>query len=71
MENTENKESEVQVLKKTNEEYIREMEKFLDTASNIEDEDLQERVIFQMLKCDKILTEMTEKLCKKYHTNQV
>lgn len=64
-------ENEIENFKKTNEEYVKQIERFLDIASNIQDKDLQERIIFQMLRCDKILTDMTVKLCRKYHENKV
>lgn len=64
-------ESEIEKFKQTNEEYINEITRFLDVVSNIKDEELQEVIIFQMLRCDKILTEMTENLCKKYKDNKV
>lgn len=46
--------------KEKNEKYIVELEKFFDVVDNIENEDLRLRVIYQMLKCDKILTEIAE-----------
>lgn len=64
-------ESEIEKFKRTNEEYIKQMERFLDIASNIKDKELQESIIFQMLRCEKILTDMTEKLCEKYNKNIV
>ena len=46
--------------KENNEEYIRALEKFLDRASNIQDEELRESVINNMLVCDSILTRISE-----------
>lgn len=61
--------SKIERLKKTNEEYIKDLERFLDITSNVKDKDLQERIIFQMLRCDRTLTQMTEKLCEDYNGN--
>lgn len=48
---------------KTNDEnYIRELQKMLDIIENVEDEELRNRIIIQYLKCDKIITELAEKL---------
>lgn len=46
--------------KEKNEKYIIELNKFFDIVDNIENEDLKLRVIYQMLTCDKILTEIAE-----------
>lgn len=47
--------------KNSDEKYIKALEKFLDRASNIKDEELRESVINNMLVCDQILTEISEK----------
>lgn len=41
-------------------EYKKELQKFLDKAENIENEELKNDIISQMLKCDKILTKIAE-----------
>lgn len=46
--------------KEKNEKYIIELNKFFDIVDNVENKDLKLRIIYQMLKCDKILTEMAE-----------
>lgn len=46
--------------KQSEEKYIRALEKFLDRASNIKDEELRQSVINNMLICDQILTEISE-----------
>ena len=46
--------------KKYNEKYIKALEKFLDRASNIKDEELRQSVISNMLVCDEILTQLSE-----------
>ena len=44
--------------------YLRQLQKFLDVADNIEREDLRKSVIAEMLKCDMILTELAERQIK-------
>ena len=44
--------------KDKNKKYLNEVQKFLDKAENIKEEKLKEEIIGQMLKCDKILTEL-------------
>lgn len=44
--------------KEENKKYLNEVQKFLDKAENIKEEKLREEIIGQMLKCDKILTEL-------------
>ncbi len=46
--------------KEKNKGYLRQLQKFLDVADNIEREDLRQSVIAEMLKCDMILTELAE-----------
>lgn len=53
--------------KNENEEYIRAVEKFLDRASNIQDEELRESVINNMLICDRILTKISEDKFKEVY----
>lgn len=62
--------------KETNEKYLHELQKFLDIADNIADEKLKLDVIYQMLKCDEVLTKMLDenfinknKKSKKDNTN--
>lgn len=47
--------------KKENVEYLNELQKFLDKASNIEPKELREEVITQMMKCDYELTKTAER----------
>lgn len=51
--------------KKKDEKYLFELQKFLDTAENIKDEEFKKRIISQMLKCDEALTLLIEKLLHK------
>ncbi len=45
---------------KENNEYEFELQKFLDIASNIKDEELRLRVMTQMIKCQEKLAEILE-----------
>lgn len=53
--------------KNKNEQYLFELQKFLDLADNIEDEKLRKAIISQMLKCDKCLTNIAEEIFNKRH----
>jgi len=50
--------------KEKNEKYLIELQKSLDIAENIEDEELRKSIIVQMIKCDKLLTELAEEMIK-------
>lgn len=43
-----------------NEKYLKELQKFFDLADNIKNEKLKKRIIYQMLKCDEIITQIYE-----------
>lgn len=51
--------------KNKNSQYLFELQKFLDLADNIEDENLRKLIISQMLKCDKCVTNIAEKMFKE------
>lgn len=51
--------------KNKNSQYLFELQKFLDLADNIEDENLKKLIISQMLKCDRCVTNIAEKMFKK------
>ena len=51
--------------KNKNSQYLFELQKFLDLADNIEDEKLRKLIISQMLKCDRCVTDIAEKMFKK------
>lgn len=53
--------------KKESKEYLKEIQKFLDKADNIENEELKNEIIIQMLKCDDELTKLAEKKFKEYY----
>lgn len=53
--------------KEENKKYLIEIQKFLDKADNIKDEKLKESIIYQMLRCDKILTEISEEMFNIYY----
>ena len=55
--------------KATNRKYLFEVEKFLDKASLITDAELQESIIIQMLRCDRALTELSEKMFRRCYLN--
>ena len=50
--------------KNKNSKYLFELQKFLDLADNIEDENLRKLIISQMLKCDKCVTNIAEEMFK-------
>lgn len=56
--------------KEKNEKYLTNLQKFLDATDSIEDEELQKRIIGQMLKCDLVLTEIAEKEIQKAKENR-
>lgn len=53
--------------KEKNKEYLKELQNFLDKASNIEDEILKQKIIGQMLRCDDILTKLAEEEFMKFY----
>lgn len=40
--------------------YLKELQTFLDQAENIQDEILKRNIIYQMLRCDNVLTKLAE-----------
>ena len=50
--------------KNKNEQYLFELQKFMDIEDNIENENLRKLIIAQMLKCDKRLTIIAEKMIR-------
>lgn len=52
--------------KNQNSQYLFEVQKFLDLADNIENENLRKSIISQMLKCDKCITDIAEEMFKKF-----
>ncbi len=53
--------------KEKNQDYLKQLQKFLDIADNINEEDLKKSVIAEMLKCDMILTQLAEKQIELAH----
>ncbi len=51
--------------KNKDEQYLFELQKFLDISENIQDEELKKEVIAQMLKCDRIITKLAEDIFQK------
>ena len=50
--------------KNKNEQYLFELQKFMDLADNIENENLRKLIIAQMFKCDKRLTIIAERMIR-------
>ena len=46
--------------KEENKKYLKELQNFFDKAENIADEDLRNKIVGQMLRCDEILTRIAE-----------
>lgn len=60
-----------QMWKKMNKQYLWELQRFLDLSDNIQDEYIKKILVSQMLKCDKILTQMAEEIFKKLQDENV
>ena len=61
---------EKQNWKNKNQQYLFELQKFLDIADNVEEDNLKKLIIYQMLKCDRCLTKIAEKILKKEEENK-
>ncbi len=48
--------------KNKNTQYLFELQKFLDIADNIKDKNLRKKIISQMIKCDRCLTNIAEEM---------
>lgn len=46
--------------KERNKKYLKELQNFFDKADNITDEDLRNKIVGQMLRCDEVLTKIAE-----------
>ncbi len=46
--------------KEENKKYLKELQNFFDKADNIADENLRNKIVGQMLRCDEILTRIAE-----------
>ena len=55
--------------KNKNEQYLYELQKFLDLTDNIENEELRKQIVAQMLKCDKCVTNLAEKIFENLRVN--
>ena len=53
--------------KEKNEKYLEELQLFFDIVDRIEDAHLKQKIISQMLYCDKILTEIAEEMFLSYY----
>lgn len=65
MEQMQEKNFNINQIKGKNKKYIKELQKFFDIVDNIEKEELKMDIIYQMLKCDNVLSEMIESEIKK------
>ena len=61
------KEIENENWKASSPKYLKELQMFLDTAENIQNEELRKEIVFQMLKCDNELTKLAEEMFNKYY----
>ena len=50
-----------------NKNYLKELQNFFDKADNIEDNNLKQKIIGQMLKCDEILTKIAENRFEEFY----
>lgn len=55
--------------KNENKKYLKSIEKFLDIASNIKDEELKNRMINNMLVCDRVLTDIAKDMFTQYYND--
>ena len=46
--------------KEENKKYLKELQNFFDKADNIADEEIRNKIVGQMLRCDEILTRIAE-----------
>lgn len=60
MNETRKNENDFQKRKTQEKKYLVELQKFLDKADNIENEELKNDIIKQMLKCNKLLTKIEQ-----------
>lgn len=61
----------IEDLKRENQEYLKQMQCFLDKVDNIENTGLKQEIIFQMLRCEKILIKIFEKELQKNNRNNL
>ena len=61
----ENKDSILEKRKKEDKKYLFELQKFLDIVSNVKDDELKERIVNQMIKCNERLGEIIEEIINK------
>ena len=48
--------------KEKNKKYLKELQRFFDRVDNVEDEELRKSIIYQMLRCDQVLTDIAEEM---------
>lgn len=54
----------IQIIKEKDKEYLMQLQKFYDLVDNISDENLKKSIIYQRLKCEKILEQLIIKFLK-------
>ena len=52
--------------KNKNSQYLFELQKFLDLADNIKDSELRKLIIYQMIKCDKCITNIAKEKIRAF-----
>ena len=60
--NTKNKD-----WKEKNKRYLKELQMYIEKVDNIKDNSLKQKIIGQMLLCDKVLTEIAESKFEEYY----
>ncbi len=50
--------------KREDKKYLFELQKLMDTVSNVKDEELKERIIYQITKCNNRLYELIEEIIR-------
>ena len=53
--------------KEKNKLYLKEVQSFLDKVDNVSDESLRQKIVSQMLRCDKVLTEIAENRFREFY----
>ena len=53
--------------KEENKKYLKELQNFFDKADNIADEDLRNKIVGQMLRCDDVLTKIAENRFQEFY----
>ena len=57
--------------KESNEEYLKELQAFLDAVENVSNKELRDTIRYHTLKCDDIVTNIAEKMFTVYYQEGV